>query len=238
MQNLLTLQKRQAYAQADKYPTGQPVHDSGGARVPFKPATEPASQQGDDDVDERAGDVEEHSQDDNLQRNRTIRRAGELRQEGQEEERDLGIEHVGDDALREDAPERRLLDLGSRQAALTAEQIANAQVDEIASTDELHEIIGQGHSSQNTGEAQRDQAGLNDAAARDSQRRSQSRAPPLVRTARNDIEHVRSGYDVQRPGGQQKERKRGQGYHAFLPFIDNAKMALILIFHVLKANFA
>src|SRR4051794_27600331 len=95
----------------------------------LQPSTERASQQGDNGVDECAGEVKEHTQGDDLQGNRTVGWTGELGQECQEEERDFGVEYIGDDTLRKDTPQRRLRDLWRVQRVLTAQQPAYAQVD-------------------------------------------------------------------------------------------------------------
>jgi len=86
-------------------------------RPPRQKGSEASAGEGHGEIDRHASDVKEQPEEEDLQCRRARGRVDELRQEGDEEERDFGIEKVGDDALAIDGAERQRHRCGCRPKA-------------------------------------------------------------------------------------------------------------------------
>src|SRR5829696_1013711 len=99
----------------------------------FQPATRRAAEQRVEAVGEQPEDGERGAEDHHLRPGRAPRRIHELRQEGQEKERDLGVQDLHEHALCEDAGEARLSP-GRRRfgVALAGQDVLEAEPDEVS----------------------------------------------------------------------------------------------------------
>src|SRR3954464_12835171 len=98
---------RESQAECDKDAACGSLHDCAASPWRAELAGGAAAEQGDEQVHDGAGGVEEQAEQYDLQCWVATRGIDELRQESEEEERNLRVEHVGDDALAKDCPERR-----------------------------------------------------------------------------------------------------------------------------------
>jgi hypothetical protein len=105
----LSPQKGQAHTQANKNTASQPVQDFRWTGMALEPVPQEAGEQGYDEVYRSTRGIKNGPQNDHLERNGAGSRTRKLRKKRQEEKGDLGIQHVGDNSLSEDAPEAHAL---------------------------------------------------------------------------------------------------------------------------------
>ncbi len=143
-----------------------------------------------------------------LERHGTALGIDELRQERQEEERDLGIEHVRQHSLAEHRAHGgwRHRHLISRSRPTS--QRTDPKPDEIGGADPLHDLEGDRHGAQQTGEAKRNRQRVHEAARGDAERGDDAGRTPLADAARDDVEHVGTGRDVE---GERRRHEQQQG---------------------------
>ena len=160
----------------------------------------------------RQGD-EEETQNRYLKRDGAGVRIHELRQEREEEERRLRVEHVDDDPLAEEPPE------GARDARLpplqplARKEPSRTQVDEIGGTRVLHDREGQRRLDDERREPERRRHDVNQGSDLDSEHGDEARHTPLLDAPRDDVEHGGAGYDEQhesRTGKEEEGRWLGQ----------------------------
>src|SRR5215210_4535795 len=93
--------ERKAEPESNKEQTGHFVEDISSSAAPAKPRGRLARAEGDSQIDQRSGDIEEEPECDDLQSRATTRWIYELRQECQEEKRHFRIQDIGDHPLAE-----------------------------------------------------------------------------------------------------------------------------------------
>ena len=135
-------------------------------------------------------------------------RVDELRQEGEEEQRGLRVQHVHDDALRESSPKVRLA--AERDVGLGAarEQRPQAEADQVHGPGDLH------RSERDRGrrdEGREPEGRGRDVSERpdvDPEHRDEARSPALVDGAGDDVEHRRAWDEKQRERRDDEEPDR------------------------------
>src|SRR5512134_3012369 len=91
--------ENEAKAEGDEDEPGRALEEVGGALPAAEPAGGGAGNRRHPEIHQSPRDVEQQSEEDNLERGESPRRVDELGQKGEEEQGDLGIEDVGDHAL-------------------------------------------------------------------------------------------------------------------------------------------
>src|SRR6184192_4393945 len=95
---------RQPGTHQNEQTSGRPIDAAARARIAHEEAAEPRGSRCEDEAPDRAGRYEGGAERQEGEGLRGTRRADELRKESQEEQRDFGIEHVGEDPLTERGP--------------------------------------------------------------------------------------------------------------------------------------
>ncbi len=98
LRRFLSLGRGQFQSQPHEHQAGHPVHDDLGFVGTGEETAKRSRQQGDAAEYKDGGDDEHTSQQDHLQGQGTTGRIGELRQEGQEEDRHFGIGDIHDNS--------------------------------------------------------------------------------------------------------------------------------------------
>src|SRR4028119_1047867 len=96
-----------------------------------------AGEQGVEAVGAEGDDDERGAEQGYLRRDRAARRVHELGQEGEEEERGLGVQDVDDHALREDARQRLVADGWGGVLLVAGEEASYSEVDQVRNTEPL-----------------------------------------------------------------------------------------------------
>ena len=151
-----------------------------------------------------------------LERDRSARGVDELRQECEEEQRRLGVEHVHDDAVPEDPPVPRV---GRRASGLLAtavalEQGANAEIDEVRGAGVADDVERGGRGGEHGREAHRRGRDVHESAHLDAGRRHQPGHMPVAHAARDDVDHRRTGDQHQQRTGRGEDEERVRLGHA------------------------
>ncbi len=132
-------------------------------------------------------------------------RIDELRQEREEEQGRLRVQHVDDDSLRVDTTEGRLGAPSPDRALHGAHQDANPQVHQVHRPRDLHGRERGRRGGQDGGEPDDRREDVHETPACDPEGRHHSDPPPTVHRLRHDVEH----------GGawHHGERERSEGEH-------------------------
>jgi len=204
------------------------MHGAGGAVHPVHGALHgahatrgPAGKPGVAEVDRQRVEVEQQAQ--QQEGGHLVGRTGrdELRHEGQEEQRDLGVEHVGEETAPVDAAQvGRLVDSrgirrhDGRSPALGEEQL-DAHPHQVRGTDPLEHREGRGRSSEQRAHTERCRKHMHEAPADDAQRRHDAGAHAALEGVAHDIEHIGAGREVEQPARRDEhEQLRGVGHGA------------------------
>src|SRR5437660_8637377 len=144
--------------------------------------------------EERVGDEaeadERESEHERLRPDAAAIRCDELGQEGEEEERRLGIEDVDDRAARERPPERLTLSLDWR-LRISPEQLADAEVDEVRGPRVLHDAERHRRGNDHGGQPGGCCGDVNERAEMDPGDRGQPDAATLLGALDDDVEDGR-----------------------------------------------
>jgi hypothetical protein len=172
------------------------------------------------DRPDRVGDEpeegEEHAQEGDL--HRRVLRVGidELREEREEEQRGLGIEHVHDDPLREGAAEVPLTAERDLRLGMLREERPQAERDEVHRARDLHRGECDRRGQHERREAKSCGGDVHERADVDAEDRDDAGAASVLDGSRYHIEHGRPGDEQQREGGKDEDSDRGRvGDHAF-----------------------
>ena len=149
------------------------------ARAGAQSGARPAAERRHDEVGRRVERHAERAQRQELQRDGAALGLGELRQEGQEEERGLRVEQLGHDALAEGAAAVGARRLGVRPAQ--AEQRADAQEDEVAGARVADDLEGGGRGHEQRREPERGADDVAQPAQAGPQRRAHATRVPSPR---------------------------------------------------------
>jgi len=148
-------------------------------------------------------------------RQHAVTRRDELWEEREIEERDLRVQHVGEEALRERAS--RLGPPRCRgRAEVAAEGIAqrsDAEVREIPGARDLHHREGLGRRREDDREPERRRGRVDRQAGRDAKAREERGAPTLVQRDLRDERHICAGKDRQERDDPREREQRAVDRH-------------------------
>ncbi len=142
-------------------------------------------------------------------------RVDELREEGEEEEGDLRVEGVDEDALREDAPEPKVAATRRLDGAVSGEERPEPETDEIRGARVLDDGEGDGRGREQGREPDGCRGHVHESADLDPEHRRDARAPALVHAARDDVEDSGAGNGDERSRRESKDCKRSGIDHRF-----------------------
>ena len=184
-----------------------------------QPGARARNQRPDAVADEREHD-EHEPEDHELHRHVAGRDVHELRQEGEEEERRLRVQHVDDDPLAVDPPQAALAQLDPRLVAL--EQPPDPEHDQVHRARVLHDREGRRRREHERGEPDRGREDVDEPAGRDAERRDEAGAATAVDALSDDVEHGGAGNDDQRHrGGREEQQGRGLRHGLTIPAPSN-----------------
>ena len=139
----------------------------------------------------------------------------ELRKECEEEEGDLRVEGVDEDALREDAPEPNVATARRLDGAASGEQGPEPEADEIRGARVLDDGEGDGRGGEQGREPDGCRGDVHESADLDPEHRRDPRAPALMHAARDDVENCRAWNGDERRRGESKDCERSGIDHRF-----------------------
>src|SRR6266851_1921595 len=142
------------------------------------------------------------------------RRHDELRQEGEEEQRRLGVEHVDDDAVQKGAAKVTPLGAPGGDARRPVEQPTHAEKDEIGRPEILDHAERHGGGGEQRGEPRRRRGHVHEGARVDPEHGHERGPAALIDAPSHDVEHGGARRDQQheRRGDEEAEAgKIGQG---------------------------
>jgi hypothetical protein len=130
---------RQPQSQSDKNRAGEPALKLRDAFIPAQQLTQRSTGVSHTQVYQRSADIENQSEQQNLQDDAATARVNELWQKRQKKYCDLGIEHVGNGALAENGAEALRLELSSGEIALLRQHL-DTEIYEIARSGVTHQV--------------------------------------------------------------------------------------------------
>lgn len=169
---------------------------------------------GEENDHEVGSGVEDHgdgTQDDELQEDVAALRSDELRDEGKEEERGLGIEGFGEDALTEGALRGHC---GEGHLGVAGANHADAEPDEVCGSSIFYGVKGHGGSGENGGDAEGGGADVKESADEGAERRGNAFAAAAGESARQHVENAGAGGDGEKKSGGKKESETMEVKHA------------------------
>src|SRR5579859_1908414 len=208
--DLFAAGKSQADPQPDKNAAREPALQAGGAGALAQAIADVPGEKCDANVHQRAAGVEDQSQDGDLEDHGAAGGIDELRQKGNEEHSDFGIEHVGDYSLKEDPAQicRRKAVAGREcMVRVFAEQHPHAQVDQIGGAGITDDVVRRSRSSQQRGQPEGSGGDVHQASGKDTESRDHAGFAALSQAAAEDVEHVWPGSKIQGQGGDKKSQK-------------------------------
>ena len=131
----------------------------------------------------------------------------ELRQEGEEKERGLGIEDVYDDSLGEDAAESGSWGVGRSVEGFITAEFLDAEIDEIGGAEIFDHAEGGGRRNEQSGEADGGGRGVDQGAYADAQSGDESAIAAVADAAAEDVEDGRAGYGEQECRGTDENQE-------------------------------
>ncbi len=141
----------------------------------------------------------------------------ELRDEGEEEQRGLGIQRLREDPLAKCALRRRRR---KGHLGVAGANHADAEPYEVSGTGILHGVKGHGGSSENRGHAKRRGEDVKESADEGAQRGMNAFAAAAREGARQHVENAGTGRDGEKQCGGEEQRKTMRIDHApILPFL-------------------
>ena len=171
--------------------------------------------------------AEDRPEDEHLRRDRSAGRVDELRQEGEKEQRDLGVQQLHDDRLPVGAGERdRLWRARPASPCRCCSRALSAEEDQIGGA-QVAQRVERGRRG---GDQRREPRGggrdVDQRARQQPQRRREARPAPLAHAPRRDVDHVRPRNRDQRQRGQGEQRERGRrGHRPSVPAVSAASYA-------------
>ena len=142
--------------------------------------------------------VEEQAEQQNLRHRRSGRAIDELRQESEEEERHLRVQHVRDHRLHEYDPQPRSRQIRHCCRRSRARDQLNADDHQVDGAGDAHRVVGERDGSEQSCKTERERGDVDQRAGRDAERREDARGAPVAHAARGDVQHVRAGRQVER----------------------------------------
>src|SRR5262245_6350881 len=177
-------------------------------RARAKPHGTSASQPGNREVNERALSIEEKAQNNDLRHRRPGSEIGELWQEREEEQRHLRIEHIRHDALRKDDSKTRPRQTRDIAPPPRPQQEPKAKREQINRPHDADDVVSQRHGGEQRGQAERKRRYVEQESDRNAKRGEDSSRAAVADAACSDIEHVRTGCQIER-----ERRSHEQKYH-------------------------
>jgi hypothetical protein len=147
--------KRRCHAEPEQDAARGPTVRTQGAPAPTKPPGRGPRGEGVDPVTDDGQENKDEPEDGDLERNSTLGDVDELREEGEEEQRGLRVQHVDDDALRKEPQQTSFLGRPNAIALVPAEQAHKPEEDEIASSDVFDDAERHRRSNEERGETGR-----------------------------------------------------------------------------------
>ena len=165
-----------------------------------------------DQAERREGQAEERD----LQRRMTAVRLDELGQEGEKEQRRLGVEDVDDHPLCKDAAQPPLAAESDLLGRRPRQQSPQSEPDQVRGAGVLDRCEGRRGGDQERREAGRRGRDVHERAQMDPEHGDETGPLPLVDRPRDDVEHRRPRHGEERQSGGGKERQTiGGDDHAF-----------------------
>src|SRR5579859_1504141 len=205
--DLFAAGKSQADPQPDKNAAREPALQAGGAGALAQAIADVPGEKCDANVHQRAAGVEDQSQDGDLEDHGAAGGIDELRQEGHEKHGDLGVEHVGDNALSKDPAQTCRLKAvagGKCIVRVFAEQHPHAQIDQIGGAGITDDVVCRSRSSEQRGQSQGSSGDMHQASGKDTESGNNAGLAALSQAAAQDVEHIWPGGEVQ---GQRSDNK-------------------------------
>src|SRR5918995_2441307 len=185
--------------------------------VPPQPVGRRTAEQRVEAVGEEPEGGERGAEYQHLRPGRAPRGIHELRQEGQEEERDLGVQNLHEHALREDAGEAGLSPGRWRFVlAASGQDVLETEPDEVGRAEPLHDREGGRRRGHDRREPRRREDHVHQGSQLHAQDRDETRRASPLHAAGDDVEDRRAGYEQQRERRCDEEGEGGRIWHRWL----------------------
>jgi len=135
-------------AEGDEHSPGNVALSAHPARVSLQRVRKGSGEERPDTVAQDTHGGKEQSEEHNLARHSSAGSVHKLREEGEEKQSRLWIEHIHDDALPENVTEFRSSGFARSREGLLAAEFLLAQVDQVRRTEVLHNAEGEGRRHQ------------------------------------------------------------------------------------------
>src|SRR5712692_1278824 len=178
-----------------------------------KPNRSAARQEGNRQINERALDIEEETQENDLRHRRARGEIDELGKEREEEQCHLRVEYVGHDALSKDEWKTQARQTRDIAPMPGTQQEAQAKHEQINRSKDADDVVSEGHGSEERREAERKRCHMEQESDRNAERGEDSSRAAVADAACSDIEHVRAWRQIQRKGRAHEQKHHYQTRH-------------------------
>jgi hypothetical protein len=203
----------QTRTQADENQPGEPLLESRQAGIAAKQLTQRSSGVGHTEIDQRAADVEDQAEHQDLPDYIAAVRIDKLGKKGKEEESNFRIEHIRDHALAKNGGQAIRLKLLCGEITALHKHL-DTKIDQVRSARVANHVEDDRRRTQKSGKAECGGKNMRPAANKNAERGDNARFASLAKAAANDVKHVRAGRNVEHECGEEKRQEGGFFRHS------------------------